>query len=160
MTGPTAHCGGPDAGPRRADTSGMFVRDVMTSQPFTIRRDKRMRAVQDLMEWGRFRHVPVVDEHGFLAGIVSRTDLLAVSASVLDPTTPRAQREFLLAGVPIERVMRTDVVQVEPDCPVALAARHMREFGVSCLPVVEGGRLVGIVTAFDLLGVLADARVG
>lgn len=138
----------------------MLVADVMTEKPQTIRRDKRMQAVNTIMEFGSFRHVPVVDESGFLVGIVSQTDLLAASASTVDPDTPRAQRNQLLGFVPIEKVMKADVVTVAPDADVAEAASLMREHRISCLPVVKGCRVVGIVTAFDLLGAfkVLDAR--
>lgn len=137
----------------------MRVRDLMTERPITIRRDKRMQAVHSILEFGNFRHVPVVDEHGFLVGIVSQTDLLAASASVLDPATPRAQRDLLLAGIAVERAMQTDVVTIDPEATVIAAARSMRQHRVNCLPVVEQGKLVGIVTAFDLLGVVEGLAI-
>ncbi len=142
--------------PRAPDGRAMRVRDVMTSRPFTIRRDKRLQAVQSMLEWGAFRHVPVVDEHGFLVGVVSQTDVLKASASELDPDTPRAQRCLQLASVAVERVMRGEVVTADPDETVAEAAARMLRLRIHCLPVVELGRVVGIVTARDLLGVVAD----
>lgn len=137
----------------------MRVRDVMTERPITIRRDKRMQAVHTILELGHFRHVPVVDEHGTLVGIVSQTDLLAASASVLDPAVPRAQRDLLLGGIAVERAMQPNVVTIDPDATVMAAARSMRRNRVNCLPVVERGKLVGIVTAFDLLGVVEILEV-
>jgi len=140
----------------RAEIVDMRIAEVMTSKPFTIRRDKRLKVVQTIMEWGRFRHLPVVDQYDRLVGIVSQTDVLAASASTFDPETPRAQRELLLAEIPIEKVMQHNVIAADAAEPVAAAAKRMREHRVSCLPVVDKGKLVGIVTAFDLLAVLAD----
>jgi len=133
----------------------MFVRDVMTKSPFTIRLDKRLQAVHSMLEWGAFRHVPVVDEHNFLVGVVSQTDVLKASASEFDGTTPRVERDQLLAGIPVTRVMQRGVVTAAPDDLVADAAFSMMHHRVNCLPVVERGRVVGIVTAVDLLGVVA-----
>ena len=130
----------------------MLVADVMTEKPQTIRRDKRMQAVNTIMEFGSFRHVPVVDENDFLVGIVSQTDLLAASASTVDPDTPRAERNQLLGFVPIHKIMKTEVITVAPDADVAEAADLMLANRINCLPVVKGCHVVGIVTAFDLLG--------
>ncbi len=127
----------------------------MTTKPRTIRRDKRMQAVHTIMDFGSFRHVPVVDENGYLVGIVSQTDLLAASASTMEPATPRAQRDLLLGFVPVEKVMQQDVVTAQPDMGVVEAAQLMREKRINCLPVIEGAHVVGIVTAFDLLGAIA-----
>jgi CBS domain-containing protein len=138
----------------------MFVRDVMTKKPFTIRNDKRLQAVSALFEWGKFRHVPVVDEHDVLVGVVSLTDVLKASSSELDPAKPAEQRRLELAWVPVSRAMTADVVTVAPDERIAVAASRMLEFKIDCLPVVERGRVVGIVTAFDLLGVVAGQPVG
>ncbi|MCA8948112.1 MAG: CBS domain-containing protein [Planctomycetes bacterium] len=130
----------------------------MTTNPQTIRRDKRMQAVNTIMEFGHFRHVPVVDENGFLVGILSQTDLLAASASTIDPATPRAERNQLLGFVPVEKIMQTDVVTADPEMDVVEAARLMREKRINCLPVLRAGHVVGIVTAFDLLAALE--RIG
>ena len=137
----------------------MLVRDVMTENPQTIRRDKRMQAVNTIMEFGSYRHVPVVDENDFLVGVVSQTDLLAASASTLDPNTPRAERDLALGFVPVEKVMHTEVVTADPDMSVAEAASLMRSNRINCLPVVRAGHVVGIVTAFDLLGALEALEI-
>lgn len=132
----------------------MKIAEVMTRNPHTIRRDKRMQVVNTIMEMGNFRHVPVVDEHGALVGIVSQVNVLAVSASILDPATPLVQRNQLLAGIPVEKVMTADVIAVDPETSVKAAARCMREHRINCLPVVDRGRVVGIVTSSDMLRVL------
>ena len=134
----------------------MRVSDVMTSRPFTIRHDRRLQAVQSMLEWGAFRHVPVVDDHDFFVGIVSQTDVLRAAASELDPETPKVEREQQLAGIRIDSVMRSDVVTVDPDTPLREAAHRMQQERINCLPVIERGRCVGIVTAYDMLGVVAE----
>jgi CBS domain-containing protein len=55
----------------------MVVRDVMSTPVFTIREDKHLRAVEEIMKWAHIRHVPVVDVGGRLVGIISHRDLLA-----------------------------------------------------------------------------------
>lgn len=133
----------------------MRVRDLMTPQPQTIRSDKTLRVVQSMLEWGQFRHVPVVDEVGRLVGVVSLTDVLRASASEFDVDAPRAERELRLARVSVRQAMNEPAVAVDPETLVGDAARCMQHYRINCLPVVENERVVGIVTAFDLLGAVS-----
>jgi len=132
----------------------MIVRDIMTARPRTIRATKQLHVAQSLCEWGDFHHVPVVDDQGALVGLVSLTDVLRASGSELDPSTPAAERERQLAEVPVAEVMREQPVTAAPDTPVDEAARCMMRARVNCLPVVDGDQLVGIVTSFDMLGLI------
>ena len=132
----------------------MYVRDIMTARPRTIRSDSQLHVAQSLFEWGDFRHVPVVDDQGALLGIVSLTDVLRVSASELDESLPPAERVQQLAGVAITDVMNQQPITATPDMPVDEAARCMMRARVNCLPVVDRDQLVGIVTSFDMLGLI------
>ena len=91
------------------------------------------------MDWGRVRHVPV-EEDEKLVGIVSyRTIIKLVAESGLD------EDEFL----PVREVMKPDPISIPPSMPSVDAIRLMNEKGIGSLPVVEDGRLVGIVTEHD-----------
>ncbi len=130
----------------------MRVRGLMSTDLFTVRADETVLAGHELMRWARIRHVPVVDEAGALVGLITLRDLIRTSVSSLG-----ARRDGLDHGldrIEVRAVMTTEVRTVEPDTPVQLAAREMRHHKIDCLPVVEDGRLVGIVTAFDLLGLV------
>lgn len=76
----------------------MVVRDLMSSPVFTIREDKRLRAVEEIMQWAHVRHVPVVDAEGRLVGIVSHRDLLAAAVSSLAIKISQAERAQHLAA--------------------------------------------------------------
>ena len=56
-------------------------------------------------------------------------------------------------AVPVSEIMNPAPVTVEPSCPTVEAIRMMREMKVACLPVVKDGKLVGVVTEADLIGV-------
>ena len=131
----------------------MLVRDCMTRQVFTVRSDKKLIAVREIMNWAHVRHVPVVDARGTLVGIISHRDLLyaAISSAAAVSEVERTQH---LWTVPIEKIMRTDVQTIGPDDSVRQAATLMRRSKIGCLPVVAGGKMVGIVSEHDLLGIV------
>ena len=130
----------------------MHVRDHMTAKVFTIRMDKKLLAVDEIMGWAHIRHVPVVDEKGKLVGLLSQRDVLRSNLSDLAST--QVDRRSQLGHVTLAQVMRREVLTIGPDEPIQEAARLMRQHKYGCLPVVEGGRLAGIITEHDLLAVV------
>jgi CBS domain-containing membrane protein len=131
----------------------MLVRDYMTSQVFTVRFDKKLIAVREIMNWAHVRHVPVVNAAGGLVGIISHRDLLHAAISSV-AAAPEIERSRQLGSVPLVQVMKTDVQTIGPDESIRKAASLMRKSKIGCLPVVEDDRLVGIVTEYDLLGIV------
>jgi CBS domain-containing protein len=108
------------------------------------------------MEWHRIRHVPVEDRDHRLVGLVSYRTLLRL-VSEHDPEDRAA------ATIPVGEVMRRDPVVIGPDTTTTRAIAIMRERRVGCLPVVQGGTLVGIVTEHDfteIAGQLLEEKLG
>ena len=130
----------------------MHVRDHMTAKVFTIRMDKKLLAVEEIMGWAHIRHVPVVDEKGKLVGLLSQRDVLRSTLSDLAST--QVDRRNQMGHVTLAQVMRREVLTIGPDEPIQQAARLMRQHKYGCLPVVEAGRLAGIITEHDLLAVV------
>jgi predicted transcriptional regulator len=95
------------------------------------------------MDWRHIRHVPVEDERGRLVGLVTHRDVLRMLARGLPGRGG--------AAVSVREIMKAEPLSVAPTTETLEAIRLMRERGVGCLPVVEGGALVGIVTAKDFL---------
>ena len=115
------------------------VEQFMTRDILTVHPDESVRRAAILMDWGRIRHVPV-EEDEKLVGIVSyRTIIKLVAESGLD------EDEFL----PVREVMKPEPISILPSMPSVDAIRLMNEKGIGSLPVVEDGRLVGIVTEHD-----------
>ena len=125
------------------------VRDVMQRKIVTIGVGERLSTVEDIMTLGGVRHMPVV-HGGELVGVVTERDLLRASLSVLTDLRRDERRAFLNA-VDISRVMSSPPITVGPDEPVEQAALMMAEHKIGCLPVVEGERLLGLVTETDVL---------
>jgi len=132
----------------------MTVRDHMTTKVFTLRLDKKVLAAKEIMDWAHVRHVPVLDEQGKLAGMVSHRDVLHASLASLAERVADVERRRHLFTLSIENLMRKPVTTIAPGAQVQEAARLMRELKIGCLPVVEEGKLVGIITEHDLLGIV------
>ena len=132
----------------------MVVRDVMSTPVFTIREDKHLRAVEEIMKWAHIRHVPVVDAGGRLVGIISHRDLLAAAVSSLAIKISQVERAQHLAAGAVGQLMRKPAGTIGPDETVQRAAHVMRQNKIGCLPVLDGGMLVGIITEADLLGIV------
>jgi predicted transcriptional regulator/gamma-glutamyl:cysteine ligase YbdK (ATP-grasp superfamily) len=124
------------------------VGQFMTTDLFTVRPDDLVDLAASVMDWQHIRHVPVEDDEGRLVGLVSHRDLLRLLS-----------REGQKTGgaVSVRDIMKADPVTVSPATPTLEAVELMRTRGVGCLPVVEVGTLVGIVTAYDFLA--ASARL-
>jgi CBS domain-containing membrane protein len=134
----------------------MKVKDLMTIELFTLRPDHKLDLLDDVMSWQRIRHVPVVDPDNQLIGLVTHRDLLRVSVSSLAGVTRKDQRE-LYQHIQVGEIMQKDVITVGPEEDLRTAAAKMIDEKVGCLPVVYGGRLIGILTEADFLALAWEA---
>jgi CBS domain-containing membrane protein len=126
------------------------VRDLMTPDPYTLQPRDTLAALYDLMDTHRVRHVPIVDRDGELVGLLTHTDL-AMTALGSFSDLPLSQERDLLQRRRIREVMVTEVETVDADTSLAEAASTLFENKIGCLPVVEGNRLVGILTESDFV---------
>jgi acetoin utilization protein AcuB len=124
------------------------VRDVMTRGPVTIRATATIGAAWKTMRTRRLRHLPVLGSNGRLIGIVTDRDLRQATLARVHALRD-AERDLL-----VQDVMTCAVVTIDAEASVSRAARLMYERRIGSLPVVEAGRLVGIVTERDLLRAL------
>lgn len=134
--------------------SNLRVRDLMTSDVFTVHPEDPLTKVRDLMDAKHIRHVPVVDEEGALAGLVSERDLLR-RASGADAGLPLSVQGDVFTAVRVREIMTWDVETVEADEDAAAAAQVMLDNKYGCLPVVDGGTLAGILTEADFVRFVA-----
>jgi acetoin utilization protein AcuB len=127
----------------------MQVSEWMTPAPLTVAPSTPMSKVQELMVRRRIRHLPVVEE-GRLVGIITDRDVRTVQPS--PPTSlPAREMHYLFDRLTVRAVMTRPVLTVEPHESLAEAVRLMLENRIGGLPVTEGERLIGILTAVDLL---------
>jgi len=128
----------------------MRVRELMTGALITARPDMPVLDARHLMIEKRIRHLLVTSDSGELLGIVTDRDIRlnlpsqATSLSVWE-------LNYLLTRLMVGKVMTQSVITVGPDREVRDAALLMLDHRIGALPVVDGGRLIGIVTETDLL---------
>jgi len=134
--------------------SPKLVRDLMTTDVVTVGRNEKLLIADDVMRLGRIRHLPVVDDDGALAGIVSQRDLLHNGLLKALGYGTHTQREALDMVV-VKEAMKTEIETVAPDAPLIDAARRMLELKIGCLIVVEAGRIAGILTESDFVKLYA-----
>ena len=130
------------------------VRDIMAKKPVTLKHDDTLASVKDTMELERIRHIPVVEREE-LVGVVSQRDLYRVSLGSGMRFEEDTQKEFLKT-VAVKDVMSHPAVTVTADAPIRKAARLMVAKKIGCLPVLDAGKLVGLITETDLLKELLD----
>ena len=148
-----------------------LVRQAMTRDPVTVGPDASVEDVLRLMRDNELPGLPVVDGDGRLQGIVTESDLVIADDEgdlhiphyvelfgglvFLEPLRGFEARLRKAAAATARDMMTADPVTVEADDPVRKAARLIADSGHNRLPVVDGGRLVGVVTRVDVLGALA-----
>jgi acetoin utilization protein AcuB len=132
----------------------MQVRDFMSASPVSVAPETPVAEARDLMQRQRIRHLLVVDRER-LVGIVTDRD---IRLNLPSPATSLSIWEinYLLAKLTVKEVMTKSVITIEPARQVRDAVRLMLERRIGALPVVEGGRLVGIITETDLLRAFAS----
>jgi len=114
------------------------VGQFMSTDLFTVSPDDLIDLAASVMDWQHIRHVPVEDQEGRLVGLVTHRGLLRTMINNTKVTTVR-------------EIMLTNPVTVSPSTSSLEAIEIMRNNRVGCLPVVEAGELVGIVTSYDFL---------
>lgn len=130
----------------------MFVRNYMTRIPVTISKKITVFDALAIMKKNKIRQLPVVSE-GKLEGLVTEKDLLTVSPS---PATSLSIFELneLLAKMTVDEVMVKKPITVEPGTTLEEAALLMRENKINSVPVLEGDKLVGLITVTDIFDAL------
>jgi acetoin utilization protein AcuB len=129
------------------------VRDIMTRSVETATPDETVLQACDRFRDCGFRHLPIVED-GALVGIVSDRDVLRAAGPSLgfvafdDTPGPETDR-------PLREIMSRDMLTADPGMSIEDAADAMLRHEVSALPVLEDGRLIGIVTTDDVLRLAA-----
>jgi CBS domain-containing protein len=127
----------------------MHVRDIMTREVVTLLRSDRLHLADDIMRLGRIRHLPVTDGDQ-VVGILSQRDLFRAAISSMLQLGRAAEQQFL-GTILVQAVMTPAPLTIGPDASIRSAVRLMLERKIGCLPVVEAGRLVGLVSEADCL---------
>ncbi len=124
----------------------------MTPNPVTLSPEESLMEALQLMRLRKIRRVPVVSALGKLVGLLTEGDLKRAEPSTLSDT----QEQFMavMEGTQVNRIMIQNLVTTTPDTPLIDAARTLFRNKYGALPVLEGEKLVGILTDNDLIGAL------
>ncbi|MCK4503223.1 MAG: CBS domain-containing protein [Desulfuromonadales bacterium] len=146
------------------------ARDIMSTDVVTVTRDTTLAALAKKFVETRFSNLPVLDETGALIGIISETDLIEQQRPLHIPTVmtlfdwvftfgneKRFQEEVdRVTAAVVGELYSKDPVVCSPDATVRDLAALMSQHKVHLLPVIDGGKMVGVVARLDLIRVLED----
>lgn len=125
----------------------------MEQDVLTLESSDSLDLVDDLMNLGRIRHMPIMSA-GQLVGVISQRDLFRAAVSSVLNLRRTAERDWL-AKISVREVMTTHVFTIAPDAPMQSAVEVMLKKKIGCLPVVENGKLLGLLSESDCLRYLA-----
>jgi CBS-domain-containing membrane protein len=145
------------------------AKDIMTKEVISVRRETTVRELAALFCERRISSAPVVNEQGELLGMVTETDLIERDKSLHIPTVvsifdwviylesdKRFEKELQkMTGQTVGEIFTSPAVSVLPETPVSEVADIMSRERVHSIPVVEDGRVVGVISRFDMIRSMA-----
>jgi acetoin utilization protein AcuB len=134
------------------------IRDWMTADPVTVTSSATLPEAYWLMVENRIRRLLVVDG-GKLVGIVTMEDLRGSFHTDIIAINPLKVNQ-ILSEMQVRQLMSKDPITIDPESSVIQAAQTMLEHRISTLPVIEAGKVIGIITESDLFRVLVDICLG
>jgi CBS domain-containing protein len=128
----------------------LLVRDLMTDPVVTLTLGDTLAVAEETMLRAKVRHLPVTAGDERLVGLITHGMILSAWVGHGDPLHER--HADVARDVPVEMIMRRELITIPPGAPAAAAARIMEDKRIGCVPVVEDdGRLVGIMTESDFV---------
>ncbi|MBP9193607.1 MAG: CBS domain-containing protein [Saprospiraceae bacterium] len=132
----------------------MKVSEAMTHNPIVVNQDTSLTEVQIIFETEMIHHIPVIDDFGFLMGIISKSDLnlLLDWGTRLNLRSSQVKNEKLLSSNNADSICSPHVMAVRPEDSLMYCFEIFRENYFRSLPVVDDeGKIVGIITPYDLM---------
>lgn len=131
----------------------MQVNDWMTREPVTVTSQTSLAQAYELMLENEIRRMPVID--GELVGIITLSDILRALPSLTEEGDDASR--LLMVTRRVSDIMTDDPITVDPEDTIQEAAERMLEYQVSGLPVITGGRVVGIITESDIFRLVVES---
>ena len=127
----------------------MTLEMIMSTDLVTISPDDNLETARTIMHDKRIHHLPVVDDDSNLVGLITLTNVLAATDSILRDSENRIHAKQII----IRDIMVQDVATVQESASLRQAALFLEKHRIGCLPVMSNGDLKGIVTDTDFVGV-------
>ncbi|MEE9446541.1 MAG: CBS domain-containing protein [Arenicellales bacterium] len=123
------------------------VESIMTPDPIRLTPEDTLGTAHALMNDKHIHHIPVVETDGSLVGLISHRDVLAARSSTLNSTSGTHK------DTPLADIMTTNVVSIMANTGILKAAQYIHNSRHGCLPIVDDGQLIGIITEYDFVEV-------
>lgn len=123
------------------------VESIMTADPVRLSETDTLGTALKLMTEKHIHHIPIVDGSDAVIGLISHRDILAASSSTLN-SNPSDNSD-----TPLGEIMSSPVVSITPDTGTLKAAQYIHQSRHGCLPIVDDGNLIGIITEYDFVEV-------
>jgi acetoin utilization protein AcuB len=133
----------------------MLVKDWMTTHVYTVTEDDSFSTAINTVKAHSIKHLPVVDKAGKLVGMLSDRDIKEFGPSKAT-TLEIYELNYLLDKTKVKDVMKKNVLTATPELPVEEAACILHDNSVGCLPIIDGEKLVGIISDRDIYKVLIE----
>ncbi len=141
------------------------AREIMTTDIVTVKKETTIRELAELFTTRRIGSIPVVDDDGNLIGIVSESDLIEQDRNFHIPTVIslfdwiiylESEKKFekelkKMTGQTVGDIYMEEVETISPDTPINDIADKMSKLKIHSLPVVEGKKILGVVSRIDLI---------
>ena len=135
-----------------------LLKDVMTTHLITLKSEDCMNKVAEIFDKHRIHHLPVISPDGRLLGIISQTDYerLIHGTTLFSMENRSDYNQTLLRATRVTDVMTKDITELSPHDSLEKAFKIFKKNTFRCLPIIEKGVLVGIVSPLDLLTYFFD----
>ena len=127
------------------------VNEIMTKDLITIHPNTTIKAIEEIFNKNDFHHLPVVTTGSVLVGMVSKNDLERFHRWLTRETTGKTLSDINVETLTANRIMADNVLSIDPEDTIGLAADIFMANKFHALPVVDDGMLVGMLTVHDLL---------
>ena len=128
----------------------IIVKDLMTTAPHTLDQQATLDIARKFMKKHRVRHLPITGSNGELVGLLSLRDIVAASISAL-ADVDETERDEMDALTPVAAVMSTNLIVTTPETGLRRAGEIMLSQKIGCLPVIDGNKILGIITEADFV---------
>jgi len=134
-----------------------YIQEKMQKNPITISPEASFYEARAIIRDKGIRHLPVVDKNHHLVGLVTDNDIREAAPS--DATSLSVHElHYLLGKLKVSAFMtpKNKIITITPDTIIERAAQLLHEHKIGCLPVVEGEKLLGLITETDILSLFVD----
>jgi len=127
------------------------ISNYMVKDPIGVSSDVSLEDIMQLMTKKNLSHLIVSNDDSDVVGVISKTDILSKVKYLLRETTGKTYSDLVTNSITANDIMTANFIPVKPDDSVDYGVELLLQKEFHCLPVVEDGKPVGIVTFYDLL---------